>query len=229
MYKFSFYSYNLLDIAGACMNMAARIRERHAGDATMLERADRLEATARMVQAAFEGVDTRPATAEILQKDSVRDDDVRVLEHLLQVHMMSPLHTATAAAATELYRILTGEGLDFLNAPFSVESLRLASILDSFEARPDQLAAVGLTPYVAQLRKSQTEFEAAREQRGQLRAEKPEVVGAVRAPLAAAIRATTLLLSEPARAAHAAYIFEPLASLRPKTAPAAPAAPTPAV
>jgi hypothetical protein len=229
MFKFPFYNYNLLDIAGASMNMAARIREHHSGDAPMLERADRVESTARAVKDAFEGVDTKPATAEIVLKDGVRDVDVRVIERLLQVHMMSPLHTATAAVATELYQILAGEGLDFLNAPFSIESLRLVSILEQFEARPDQLAAVGLTPYVAQLRKSQSEFEAAREQRGALRSAKPEVVGAVRAPFFAAIRATILLLSEPARAEHAAYILEPLRSLRPKTQPATPADPTPAV
>ena len=38
----------------------------------------------------------------------------------------------------------------------------------------------------------------------------------------------TLQVSEPAHAKHAAYVLEPLASLRPKTRPAAPAAPTPA-
>ena len=229
MIKFSFYNYHLLDITGASMNMVARLRERYAGDAPMLERADRVAFTAGAVKDAFEGVDTKPATAEIVLKDGVRDVDVRVIERLLQVHMMSPLHTATAATATELYQILAGEGLDFLNAPFSIESLRLTSILDAFEARPDQLAALGLTPYVAQLRKSQSDFEAAREQRGALRSAKPEVVAAVRAPFFAALRAAILLLSEPARAEHAAYILEPLRSLRPKTQPAAPAAPTPAV
>jgi len=228
MFKFAFSNYYLLDIAGAALSVAARIRERYPDDPVMLARADRIEATARPVITAYEGVDTKPATAEIIEKDNVRDDDVRVIEHVLLVHMLSPLHAGTAPAAAELHRIMFGEGLDFLNAPFSVESARLVSLFDQLEAKADLLAAVGLTPYVAQLRASHQAFEAAREQRGELRAAKPEIVGAVRAPLAAAVRAAILQVSEPAHAKHAAYVLEPLASLRPKTRPAAPAAPTPA-
>ncbi len=227
MFKFSFSNYNLLDVAGAALNVAARLRERHPGDPVMLARAERLEATARPVITAYEGVDTRPATADVIEKDNARDDDFRVIEHVLLVHMMSPLHAATAPAAAELHRLLFGEGLDFLNAPFSVESARLVSLFDQLEAKADLITAVGLTPYVARLRASHQAFEAAREQRGELRAAKPDVVGAVRAPLVAAVRATILLLSEPAHAEHAVYVLEPLASLRPKTRPSTPAAPTP--
>jgi len=49
----------------------------------------------------------------------------------------------------------------------------------------------------------------------------------LRAPLRNALRSTILLLSKPTRARHAAYILEPLAALRKKGQPAAPAAPTP--
>ncbi|MBU1410656.1 hypothetical protein KKC22_03970 [Myxococcota bacterium] len=238
MFKFNLSNHNLLDVAGACLNMAARIRERNPGDAEMLARADRLEATARAVTAAFGGIDTKPATAEIIEKDQRRDDEFRALVRILEVHMLSSLHTATAPAATELYRILTGDGLDFLSGPYALESARLVELLDRLEAKADQLAAVGLTPYVAQVRAAEAAFVAARDARGQLQEGRPELVVSVRSPLSAAIRSVILLLSEPGREEQAAYVLAPLSALRPKSQPAAPAdpavpadpaAPTPAV
>ncbi|MBU1413317.1 hypothetical protein KKC22_17540 [Myxococcota bacterium] len=91
------------------------------------------------------------------------------------------------------------------------------------------VAAVGLTPYLAQTRKSHAEYLKARDSRDLLIENRPEVVAAVRAPLRNAIRSTLLLLAEPARAGHAAYILEPLARLRPRRAAVTPVAPAPTV
>jgi len=232
MFKFNVSNHDLLEVSGAVQEVAKRIQERLSGDVAMLERAGKLASAGAEVGAAYAGVDTKPATVEIVAKDGVRDDDVRVIEHILQVHMTSPLHTATAAAADELHGIVAGDGLGWLDSAYNAESARLVETLGRLEAKSDLLSAVGLTPYVAQLRRSHDAFVAAREVRGQLIDGKPEVVAAVRKPLRTALRSTILLLSEPARAEHAAYILEPLARLRTRrgaATPASPAAPTPAV
>ncbi len=232
MFKFNVSNHDLLEVSGAVREVAARIQERLPGDAAMLERADKLASAGADVGAAYAGVDTKPATAEILEKDGIRDDDVRVIEYILQVHMTSPLHVSTADAARQLHGIVAGDGLGWLDSAYNAESARLVETLGRLEAKSDLLTAVGLTPYVDQLRRSHDAFVAAREARGQLIEGRPEVVAAVRKPLRTALRSTILLLSEPARAEHAAYILEPLARLRPRrgaATPASPAAPTPAV
>lgn len=228
MFRFTISDYDLLDVAGAVLQVIARIRERCGDDAAMLDRATSLETAARAVTAAYQGLDTRPATLAVIQADARRDDAVRVIDRVLQVHMMSPLHTATAAPARELWNILSGGGFEFLTGPYSAESARINEILDRIEAKPDAVAAVGLTPYLTEARAAEAAFVAARDSRGQLTEDRPALVSAVRSPLSTALRSTILLLSEPARASHAPYILETLAALRKKAQPATPAAPTPA-
>ena len=229
MFRFTISDYDLIDVAGAVLQVIGRIRERCGGDAAMLDRAGSLETTARAVTAAYEGLDTRPATQVVIMADARRDDAIRVTDRVLPVHMLSPVHTATAAAARELWNVLAGDGFGFLTGPYAAESAKLNEVLDRLEANPAAVAAVGLSPYLSEARAAEAAFVAARDARGQQIEERPALVSAVRSPLSCALRSTILLLAEPARAAHASYILEPLAVLRKKAQPAAPAAPTPAV
>ncbi len=229
MFRFNISDHDLIDVAGAVLLVIARLRERCGDDAVLLDRAKSLEDATAAVMAACEGLDTRPATLVVVAADGRRDDAIRVVDRVLQVHMMSPLHAATATAARELWELLAGDGFDFLTGPYSAESARINQILDRLEARPDAIAAVGLAPYLAEVRAAEAAFVAAREARGQLAEERPALVASVRAPLSRALRSTFLLLLEPARARNAGYILEPLAALRKKPRPAAPAAPTPTV
>jgi len=203
-------------------------RRSRADDAVMLDRATSLEGTSRDVTAACEGLDTRAATQAVIVADGRRDDDLRVVERILQVHMLSPLHSATSGAARELWTILAGDGFDFLTGPYSAESAKINELVDRLEAKTDAVAAVGLGPYLAQVRTSEAAFVKAREARAQMLEGRPGLVATVRSPLSMALRSTILLLAEPARSQHAAYILEPLAALRKKAQPASPAAPTPA-
>lgn len=228
MFRFTISDYDLLDVAGAVLQVIARLRERCGGDVAMLDRANSLESAARAVTAACEGLDTRPATQAVIAADGRRDDAMRVIDRVLRVHMLSPLHAATAAAARELWNLLAVDGFDFLTGPYAAESAKFNELLGRLEAKTDAVAAVGLAPYLTEARAAEAAFVAAREARGQMVEGRPALVATVRSPLSTALRSTILLLSEPARAPHAAYVLEPLALLRKKGQPAAPVAPTPA-
>ncbi len=221
--------YNLYEVAAATLILVARLRERHAGDPAMLARADVLERNARAVLSAFEGVDTRPATEAVAACDAARDNDVRALDRLLSLHMLSAVHAATAGTAAELHRQLFGDGLDFLKASFNIESARIGELLGVLDAQPEAVERLGLAPYVAQLRASQARFEAELDARGALRAERPEQIAALRRPLHRALRATLLMLEEQGNTPDVKYVLEPLTRLVRTGQPAIPATPaTPA-
>ncbi len=221
--------YNLYEVAVSALAVVARIRERFADDPVMLARADVMEPAAREVLAAFGGVDTRPATEAVVLCDGARDNEVRAIDRLLTLHMLSAVHAATAEAAAQLHKLLFGDGLDFLKASFNLESARIRELLAVLDANPEPVRLLGLVPYVEQLRTSQTKFEAELDARGKQRAGRPEQVASLRRPLHRALRATLLMLEERENTTDVKYVLEPLTRLVRAGSPAAPAAPvTPA-
>jgi len=221
--------YNLYEVAAATLVVVVRLREQFAGDAAMLARADVMELAARAVLAAFEGVDTRPATEAVAHHDAVRDNDVRAIDRLLSLHMLSAVHAATAGDAARLHKLLFGDGLDFLKASFNIESSRIREVLAMLDDQPEAVRQLGLAPYVEQLSTSQAQFEAAMDARGQLRAERPEQIASLRRPLHRALRTTLLLLEEQGNTPDVKYVLEPLTRLVRTGSPATPTTPvTPA-
>ncbi|MBU1412661.1 hypothetical protein KKC22_14205, partial [Myxococcota bacterium] len=71
MFKFNVSNHELLEVSGAVQEVAKRIQERLPGDVAMLERAGKLASAGADVGAAYAGVDTKPATVEIVAKDGV--------------------------------------------------------------------------------------------------------------------------------------------------------------
>ena len=217
--------YNLYEVAVAVLAVVTRIREKFSDDAVMLDRAEVMEPAARAVLAAFEGVDTRQATEDIVHRDVVRDNEIRSIDRLLTLHMLSAVHAATADAAAQMHKLLFGDGLDFLKASFNLESARIRELLAALDAHPEPVRQLGMAPYVAQLRTSQAQFEAEMDTRGALRAGAPEQVASLRRPLHRAVRATLLMFEERENTPDVKYVLEPLTRLVRAGSPAAPAAP----
>ncbi len=201
--------FNSHKIANAAIEVASRIRHCMGDDPVMMERAQRMEETANAVLAVHEAGDTRPISLEIIDIEDRMEDDFHVITHILEVHMLSPLHEDTADIANDLHRLIAG--CDSEQIPVaSHKAIRIPEIIDLLDKNRSQAERIGLWPYVEQLRSSHNLLEAKIRERGQLRSEKPEDIYTVRGPLSSVIRTFFGLLAERETKTDVHYIADPL-------------------
>jgi len=213
--------YPLRHKMGAAQEMLIRIRERWPDDPGLAPAVEPLKQHAARLEEAYAGIDATPATEDVQIADENRDAAVRALHHYLKALLYSQAHRETWEAASDLLRVLAGDGLGWIQDAYIAQTIRLQEILGKLREMEPQIEACKARVFVEQVQESQAFFEEKQRARAGLLSEKPDTVMRLAPAFERSLRLVLTLLENRPADADRAYVLEPFTRLQPTYAPRA--------
>ncbi|PKN20158.1 MAG: hypothetical protein CVU65_17715 [Deltaproteobacteria bacterium HGW-Deltaproteobacteria-22] len=219
--------YSRRDKVVAAQELIRRIKEKWADEPPMMYLVTLLEPVVRRMAEGYGGLDTRPATEAIRIAEEDRDNADQSAYFFLRSLMLSKAHADRWEAASQLLEVLAPEGMNWIYDSYASQSLRTQEVLARFSGMGPQIEKCQARVFVDQMIATQATFEQKLTDRGEVVAEKPEILVKVTPEFERTLRAALMLIERRPEDSARTFVLEPFTRLQRKSA-GSPSDPAPA-